>query len=668
MSSSTHTHPSRTSAVRLRASLQTKMLAAFGLVVALMLAVGLFSLGQLGSANQHLHSLAGRVVPSTRVVGEISALMNKYRKDQLHYIVALPAERPASVEGGVQGDLDEDVALMRTALASYRSKGLVEDPKDAYLLASFQADFARYVALTSSWRALADRGLTQRASAVVGAGEGDAAYNKLKDVVAAWNDHKVASAGQVAASSQSSYDRGVALILALLAAAVALALTVAIVLSRRIAKFVTVLTAHAGALNERALASLRGGLDAFAGGNLAVPAEHDVVPMTVSRRDELGALTNIFNDVLATTDSSIASYNEMRDRVAEMLRGIATRSESLAQASRQMSASSEDVASTSKEMAQTCQEMARTSEETGHAVGEIAQAVGDVASGAESQARSLDQARDVTERVAGAAQSSAELARDTASAAGGASDLATKGMAAAERATQAIRGVKSTSSQVSSAMGTLGTKSEQIGGIVETITTIAGQTNLLALNAAIEAARAGEQGRGFAVVAEEVRKLAEESSSAAATISTMIAEVQQETEQAARIVEHAATQTDEGAATVEEAREAFMQIGNSVRDMSERATTIAAAVDEINAFGGQMQKSVTEVATIAEQSSGAAQQVSATTEETSAATEQIAASTQQIAASTQQLACSAQQSAASAQDLAALSQELDELVQRFTLA
>src|SRR3712207_7453556 len=51
---------------------------------------------------------------------------------------------------------------------------------------------------------------------------------------------------------------------------------------------------------------------------------------------------------------------------------------------------------------------------------------------------------------------------------------------------------------------------------------IAEQTNLLALNAAIEAARAGDQGRGFAVVAEEVRKLAEESQRAAASIADLI--------------------------------------------------------------------------------------------------------------------------------------------------
>ncbi len=210
-----------------RFSVQSKLLGSFGLVVVLMLLIGLFAVARLGSDNQHLSTLATKVVPSTRAVGEINALMNKYRKDQLVYIFERPAER-------LPNDLAVDPALMYQDLRTYRAHGLIQNPTEGRLLASFQAGFTRYVTATTPFRALADQGRISEANEVVGSGPGDAANDKLKAVIAAWNDQGTKTAQAAADASESAYSESFALILALLIAAIAIVVAVALVLSRRL--------------------------------------------------------------------------------------------------------------------------------------------------------------------------------------------------------------------------------------------------------------------------------------------------------------------------------------------------------------------------------------------------------------------------------------------------
>jgi methyl-accepting chemotaxis protein len=97
--------------------------------------------------------------------------------------------------------------------------------------------------------------------------------------------------------------------------------------------------------------------------------------------------------------------------------------------------------------------------------------------------------------------------------------------------------------QISAAMEEIKNSGEASSQIVKTVDEIAFQTNILALNAAVEAARAGEAGLGFAVVADEVRNLANSSSGAAKSITSML------DSSSKRIIE--------GAALVKKAEESF---------------------------------------------------------------------------------------------------------------
>ena len=180
-----------------------------------------------------------------------------------------------------------------------------------------------------------------------------------------------------------------------------------------------------------------------------------------------------------------------------------------------------------------------------------------------------------------------------------------------------MRSIAESVTKTAKEMGELGRSTDQIGRIAGVIDDIADQTNLLALNAAIEAARAGEQGRGFAVVADEVRKLAERTTTATKEIAQMITTIQDGTTGAIKAMEIGSQQVQEGVASTARAGESLQQIihmseevGSMITHIATAATQQSGATTDVNQSMDQIAKLVKESAAASQQSAKACQDLS----------------------------------------------------------
>ena len=199
------------------------------------------------------------------------------------------------------------------------------------------------------------------------------------------------------------------------------------------------------------------------------------------------------------------------------------------------------------------------------------------------------QVRDNAQRLARIAQTSSDQAREVSLSADQASGNVQTVAAAAEELSASIHEISqqvARSSQIANAAveearRTNGTvnglvdAAQRIGEVVKLINGIASQTNLLALNATIEAARAGEAGKGFAVVASEVKNLANQTAKATEEISQQITSMQEAAGGSA---------------------EAIRGIGNTITQINDIVTSVAAGVEQQSAATQEIARNVQQAA------------------------------------------------------------------------
>lgn len=387
---------------------------------------------------------------------------------------------------------------------------------------------------------------------------------------------------EAAAASQDNAIRTALIALAIGAVAlIGIAIMLSMLLSRQIARPITLLT--------EAMAQL-------ATGRVDIAVEAD-------RNDELGDMARA---VAVFRDTAAAKVADDRDRAAAMT-AIGGGLHRLADADLTVRIAdvpaafrilSNDFNNATASLSRVLGEVRGSVHSIKHDAGEINQAALDLAQRTEQEAAALQESAAALDEVT-------RSIRDGASAAIGASSSMAQAREEAERGGAIVR-------QAIGAMNGIEEASNKIVAIISLIDGIAFQTNLLALNAGVEAARAGEAGRGFAVVASEVRALAQRSANAATEVKTMVTS--------------ASTHVRSGVELVDQTGQALSRIIQSVAAVSGSIDSIARSSDDQAKSLGQINVAIGEMDQMTQENA-------AMVEQTSAAARQLVAEAQQLAAS-----------------------------------
>lgn len=278
----------------------------------------------------------------------------------------------------------------------------------------------------------------------------------------------------------------------------------------------------------------------------------------------------------------------------------------------------------SNNLASNSQELTASADESTKTINQVTSAINEIAAGNCNQAEKVTKTSTAISDMAHGIEAVNKATLESSDNAKKSLELVSAGQNALKQTTKKMQDNITIVNDVYNSINELSNAMEKVVNITDVIDQISTQTNLLSLNAAIESARAGEAGKGFAVVAEEIRKLAEGSSSAVNEIAGIIREAVAMNAVAAENIGKTRQIVIEQEIAVNLTKEAFDKIKLSVDDIVSKTKTASDMTGTINDKSNEISSETQDMAAIAEQSAAGSEEISASSQEQLASIEMVA--------------------------------------------